>query len=310
MARYYLAPKALAERFPALGRGAQWLEARLLQALFWLVGRMKPERATRLAGSLFAAVGPFSEKARKADRNLAIAFPERDKRWRKRTVRAIFRSLGESVAELIKLEQLWQERERRIAFTWSPAAAAHVDAGGAAVFVCAHVGAWQLTNLIARERGLRISTVYAPESNPLLGAKIQTFRHAFGVNLVPTAAGVRPLMKELKEGHSVGLATDTRLQTGELLPFFGREALTNTTAARLALRSGAALIPIHCERLGAARYRVHVLPPLQSAAPEADLDTRARDLSVQMNACFEQWIRETPGQWICLKRRWPKAHKL
>jgi len=25
---------------------------------------------------------------------------------------------------------------------------------------------------------------------------------------------------------------------------------------------------------------------------------------------FEQWIREQPDQWICLKRRWPKAHKL
>jgi len=25
---------------------------------------------------------------------------------------------------------------------------------------------------------------------------------------------------------------------------------------------------------------------------------------------FEDWIREYPQEWVCLKRRWPKAHKL
>ena len=310
MAQYYLVPKPLAERFPALGHAARALEAALLKGLFWCVQRLKPEQATRVTGALFATIGPWTHKARKADTNLAIAFPERDAAWRRRTVKEVFRSLGMAAAELLKLEQLWQERDRRIAFHWSDATLAHVEAGKPAVFICAHIGAWQLTNLIARERDLRISTVYAPESNPAVHALVQDLRRAFGVRLVPTDDGVRPLIKELKDGHNVGLATDTRLQTGELLPFFGREALTNTTAARLALRSGAALIPIHCERLGGARYRVEVLDPLLPADTDADLDSRALDLSRQMNAQFEEWIRATPGQWICLKRRWPKAHRL
>jgi KDO2-lipid IV(A) lauroyltransferase len=310
VAQYYLIPKSLADRFPALGRAARVLEAKLLQGLFWCVQRLRPEHATRIAGALFAAVGPFTEKARKAERNLAVAFPERDAAWRRRTVRGIFRSLGEAAAELIKMERIWQERDERLEFAWSPAAKAHVDAGGATVFVSAHVGAWQLTNLIARERGLRVSTVYAPESNPLLHDAVQDLRRAFGVQLVPTEAGVRPLIRELKAGHSVGLATDTRLNTGELLPFFGREALTNTTAARLALRTGAALIPVHCLRLGGARYRIVILDPLQPRDPAADPEAQALDLSRQINAQFEDWIRATPAEWICLKRRWPKAHRL
>ncbi|MEQ8514172.1 MAG: lysophospholipid acyltransferase family protein, partial [Chromatocurvus sp.] len=267
MAQYYLIPKSLAERLPALGRLAQQIEARFFQALFWFVQRLSPERATRVARALFGRFGPRSEKARKADANLAVAFPERDANWRRETVREIFRSLGESAAELIKLEQIWQERDQRIRFSIDPATQAVIDRGQPIVFVCAHVGAWQLTNLIARHANLTISTVIAPESNPLIHRSIQRLRTAFGVGLIPTDAGVRPLIRELKAGHCIGLATDTRLNTGTLLPFFGRDALTNTTAARLALSTGAALVPIHCERLGDARFHVRVLPPLWGQVP-------------------------------------------
>ncbi|HBO12744.1 MAG TPA: lipid A biosynthesis acyltransferase, partial [Halieaceae bacterium] len=62
--------------------------------------------------------------------------------------------------------------------------------------------------------------------------------------------------------------------------------------------------------LGGARYRVEVLDPLTAENAEAGLEEQALDLSRQMNAQFEAWIRATPGEWICLKRRWPKAHRL
>lgn len=311
MARYFLVPKPVAERFRWLAGAVQALEGGLFRALFRLIGLLSPERAIGLAGGLFALIGPWSQKAVKAERNLAIAFPERDEAWRRRTVRGIFRSLGEAAGELIKLEQIWRERDRRLRFTADPEAARVIDAGAACVFVCAHVGAWQLTNLIAREKGLSITTVYAPESNPALAEVLGQLRESFGVSLLPSDAGARPLLRELKAGRSIGLAMDTRLPTGQLLPFFGREALTNTTAARLALRADAQLLPIHCRRTGAATFHIHVSDPLRPAGEcPADLESRAMDLSQQINTRFEEWIRETPEQWICLKRRWPKAHRL
>ena len=336
MAKFYLLPRSLATRFPRLARVAQSIEARSVRFLFWCMQRLSPERATRVARALFGIFGPLSERARKADRNLAVAFPERDADWRRDTVREIFRSLGESAAELIKLEQIWRERDERIRFSIDPQSQVIIDRRQPIVFVCAHVGAWQLTNLIARHTGLTVSTVIARESNPMMQHSMQRLRSAFGVGLIPKEAGVRPLMRELSAGHCVGLATDTRLRTGTPLPFFGRDALTNTTAARLALRTGAALIPIHCERLGASRFHVRVLAPLwdqvqsgpdatgepdattglhprretdSASGPESSEDL-ALTLSRQINRQFEAWIRAAPGQWICLKRRWPDAHKM
>jgi KDO2-lipid IV(A) lauroyltransferase len=171
------------------------------------------------------------------------------------------------------------------------------------------VGPWQITNLIAGYCDLTLSTVYAPESNPLMKELLADLRRSFGAQLIPSEAGVRPLVKELTAGHCIGLAMDTRLDTGKPIPFFGRDAMTNTSAAGLALRTGAALIPIRAERLPRGRFRVTVYNPLTWRNPDLSAKDQAIELTSRINKYFEEWIRETPQEWICLKRRWPKVAK-
>lgn len=310
MPQFYLIPKKLARKAPVLVTIAQWLEARLFAFIFWLMRRLSLEQASGLAAFAFGLAGPYGDKAGKAKTNLAIAFPDSSKEWREQTTRQIFRYLGISAAELIKLEDIWDQRDQRLEFVVQPLAAEVIKQKQATVYVTAHIGAWQVTNLIALQYGLTISTIYAPESNPVLRDMLLNLRESFGVKLIASDAGVRPLMKELAAGHSIGMAMDTRLDTGKLLPYFGRDALTNTTAARLALRTGAALIPIRGERLPAGHFRITVYDPIISEQPDSSLDEQAIVLSTQINRYFEDWIREYPEQWICLKRRWPKAHKL
>lgn len=310
MPQFYLIPKKLARKSPALTSVAQWLEARIFSLFFWVMRRLSLEQASRLCAFAFGLAGPYGDKADKARVNLDIAFPESTEAWREQTVKQIFRSLGTSAAELIKLEDIWNQREQRLEFELEPKAAEVINNKGAAVYVTAHIGAWQATNLISLQYGLKISTIYAPETNDVLRDMMLELREAFGVKLIASDAGVRPLMKELAAGHSIGMAMDTRLDTGKLLPYFGRDALTNTTAARLALRTGAALLPVRGERLPGGRFRVTVYDPITSEQPDAPLDDQAAALTVQINRHFEDWIRKDPGQWICLKRRWPKANKL
>ncbi|MEM0955337.1 MAG: lysophospholipid acyltransferase family protein [Pseudomonadota bacterium] len=309
MPEYYLVPKRAARRWPPLARAAKWLEAGLFRCVFWLIDRLSPERASAWGAALFGAIGPHSAKASKADINLSIAFPDASPAWRRATVRGIFRSLGKSAAELIKLDQIWRERGDRLEFEIDPRSQALLTEGKSAVFVTAHTGPWQIVNLVSLHLGLEISTIYAPESNAALREKMLELRESFGVRLIPSDAGVRPLLKELSSGRSIGMAMDTRLDTGQLLPFFGRDALTNTTAARLALRTGALLLPIRAQRLGKARYQVSIYAPV-AAPEEADADSQALAMTLAVHRHFEQWIAEQPDQWICLKRRWPKAHRL
>lgn len=113
-------------------------------------------------------------------------------------------------------------------------------------------------------------------------------------------------MRELDKNHCVALTLDTRLDEGEPIPFFGEDAWTNTVAARLALRYDCDLVPLLAERLPEGGYRVNVLPPIEARDAQADVAEQSRDMVTQVNQLFEQWIRERPGEWFCMKRRWPK----
>ena len=310
MPEFYLVPKRLARKAPFLVAIAQRIEAAVFRFVFWLMRKLTVDRALQLSAFAFGLVGPHSDKAAKARENLAIAFPERSQKWREETTRHIFRHLGYSAAELIKLEDIWEQREQRVEFVLEPEALKHMQSRRATVFITAHVGAWQVAPLVTRKFDFNVAAIYAPESNPIMLELMLNLRKAFGETLIAADAGPRPLIKELNAGNSIIMAMDTRPETGKLIPFFGRDALTNTSAAGLALRTGAALVVSRAERLPGARYRITVYDPLVSPIPNAPVKEQAVALTELVHRYFEQWITEYPQQWVCLKRRWPKARKL
>ena len=180
----------------------------------------------------------------------------------------------------------------------------------ATVFITAHVGPWQVAPLVTKKYGFTINTIYAPESNPTMQALMLNLRKSFGERLIAADSGPRPLLKALNRGESIIMAMDTRPDTGKLLPFFGRDALTNTSAVGLALRANAAVVVARAERLPNARYRITVYDPLVSPEPDAPIKEQSVALTEMIHGYFEGWISEYPEQWVCLKRRWPKAHRL
>ena len=100
---------------------------------------------------------------------------------------------------------------------------------------------------------------------------------------------------------------DRRLKKGELTPFFGSGTFTSLFPARLALRCGCNLVPVRVERLRRGAYRVTVHEPVRPDPSLADDRAKALDMTRQVNAYFESWIRERPDQWFCSKRMWPSC---
>ncbi|PIV77351.1 MAG: lipid A biosynthesis acyltransferase [Rhodobacteraceae bacterium CG17_big_fil_post_rev_8_21_14_2_50_63_15] len=306
MPKYYLLPKDQIDRFPWIQTPVWLLEAAVFYMLLGLV-RMLP---FPVAIALFTRVMGFfgyrnGKKRRVVLRNLTFVLPEATEAERERVARSIFRATGSAAVELFLLGRIWRRRKRFLEFSLHPEAEEAIARKEPIVFATAHVGAWQLSPLIGREYGISISVLYAAESNPWLNRFFLARRRAFGGPLVPSIGGGRELIRELAAGRSVGAAFDTRIDQGEMVSFFGVPTQTSTMPAMLALR-GYKLIPTRVVRLKNSRYRIDVMAPLTAADPTAPRKAQALDLTVQINQLYEDWIRQDPGQWLCMKRRWPK----
>jgi len=306
MTKHYLFPKKLARSAPALYRFGQRVEGNGVRFLFWLLGALEPERAQRLAGNITRALVGRTKKGPKVIRNLQIAFPQMSTAEIAQTANEVFRYMGVSMAELAQMERFWSERDQRFEFVANPNIDALCGGPKPAVFVTAHVGAWTLGNFAPAHFGFPLTILYAPESNPVTNDVLVRLRGVLPCNVMPRDYAMRTLMGELRKGRSVGLATDNRFDAGEMVPFFGVDAPTNTVPARLALRFGADLVPGRTERLPGMRYRVTFYDPVVPGDPQAPQEEQILQMSAQLNNHFEDWIRETPGQWMCMSRRWPR----
>ncbi|MDA1310612.1 MAG: lysophospholipid acyltransferase family protein, partial [Proteobacteria bacterium] len=118
-------------------------------------------------------------------------------------------------------------------------------------------------------------------------------------------AGAMKLARIMRNGGHIALMVDQKLNEGIDVPFFGRPAKTAPAIALFALKYRCPVVPARVERLGGARFRVTFWPPI--ALPDsgdAKADTLA--LMTDVNGWLEEWIRQTPEQWLWLHRRWGK----
>jgi KDO2-lipid IV(A) lauroyltransferase len=183
--------------------------------------------------------------------------------------------------------------------------------GRGVIFFSAHCGSFELAPQALAELYGPVTALYRPSRQPWLAELMRVSRQRPGLAMAPASlAGIRQMLKALRSGGSVALLTDQVPPEGLGLwaPFFGRPAYSMTLAAKLALQSGAALVPVRTERLPAGRgYRI------QFQAPVAGLDvTPAPDLLqavTRVNRANEALILSLPGQYLWAYARYKQPRR-
>ncbi|KAF1047675.1 lysophospholipid acyltransferase family protein [Xylophilus sp.] len=199
-----------------------------------------------------------------------------------------------------ELPRLWWGAPVRC--TWASIDVVHqaYAAGRGVVYLTPHLGCFEVSPQVAArdftaEHG-PITVLFRPARQPWLAGLMADSRRRPGLETAPTTlAGVRQMIRALRQGRAVGLLPDQVPPEGQGLwsPFFGRPAYTMTLAARLAQQTGAAVVLVRCERL--ARGRGFVLHPRGLAEPlAADLEMAVG----QINREMEHLIREAPQQYL------------
>ena len=283
------------------------LEARAASAVQALV-RPLPRRFAlalgRALGRLLADLDP--RHVRIAAENMRHAFPHWDEARRLRTARAVYAHFGQTLLDI-----LWLDGRPREAFLSLVVeeGRANVDpvraAGRGAVYVTAHFGNWEFYGVAWAWMGEPIGVVARPLDNPALDARLRGFRAQSGNTVISKRRALGEILRLIRSGQGVAILVDQNVQEqdGIFVDFFGRKAATTTVAAALTVKTGCALVPVHCESLPDGRYRFVYGRPVEWTSSGNRQEDIAR-LTQAMTAVIEGWVRERPEQWLWMHRRW------
>jgi KDO2-lipid IV(A) lauroyltransferase len=299
------------DRYPPLPRLPslrERLEYIVLRALVGFVGAL-PRRVARSAGAAVGAViGQFGSRLRRIGlRNLEMAFPEKSQTEREGILRGVYRSLGWQIGEFCKMPGYSAEEASRFIRYDGLENYLGARAKGCGVLVLTgHLGAWELSSYYHSLMGDPMSMVIRRLDNPLVDRFVNAIRCKHGNRVIHKDDFARGLLAAMHNNETVGILMDTNMTPpqGVFVPYFGVPACTATALARVALKTGAAVVPgFLLWEGGEGRYVLRFGEELTlERTGDAAQDVLAN--TALFTATIESYVRRYPEQWLWVHRRW------
>jgi len=285
---------------------------RLEYAPVWLLLRMlalMPAPVARAAGiTLGQMVYLLHGRLRRVgQRNLELAFPAMPAAQRSRILRGVFTSLGRQLGVFCHFPRYNSRNIGRLVIYdgFENFERAHA-LGKGVLFLTAHFGGWEISSFMHALHGHPLHILVRPLDNPYLDRLVTRYRTLSGNRTIPKQDFARGMLAALRAGETVGILMDQNMtpEQGVFVEFFGIPACTSTLLARMALRTGAAVVPGFCLWDSALRkYRLRFEPALETIRTgneEADIITN----TAVYTKVIEDYARRYPDQWLWVHRRW------
>jgi len=280
----------------------------LVMAVARTLGAVPRGVARLFAGALaFAVYHALGRLRRVGERNLELAFPGITAEKRAELLRGVYRSLGRQLVEFCRMSGYTAENTRDwIRTEGLEYYLASKARGKGVLIVTGHLGAWELSSFYHSLMGYPMSMVIRRLDNRRLDAYVNAVRCLHGNRVLHKDEFARGLLTAMRAGETVGILMDTNMRPpqGVFVEFFGRQACTASGLARVALRTGAAVLPgFMVWEPAENKYVLHFGPEL-AFTRSGDAEADALAATQVCAAATEEWIRRYPDQWLWIHRRW------
>ena len=277
-----------------------YLTNALIVGLIRLALALPYRTRVRFVGWMVArVVGPLAGYRKRALENLDHVWPEMSRARHREIARRCLDNVGRTFIENYSAADF----PRRMAQVTpgGPGMAALEEAsaeGRPVILVTGHFGNYEATRAALVARGYKIGGLYRDMKNPYFNAHYVRTMEAFGGPVFPQGRkGTGGFVRHLKAGGQLVLLFDQHVIFAPILDFLGQPARTALSAAELALRYDALLIPFYGIRQADG---IGFDCVLEAPVPHSDPVTMTQALNDSLSAR----VRAQPEQWFWVHRRW------
>jgi KDO2-lipid IV(A) lauroyltransferase len=291
----------------------EWVEFAAVWVILKGLGVLPRALARTLATGIARVLFALRPKLRKtAEVNLKIAFPEWSDERRGATIRAMVRNLGWMAAEFARFPKYSKENiEQIVVLDGHENFLEGQRRGKGVLYLTGHIGAWELSSFAHALYGYPLHYMARPVDNKKVNDLVNGYRCLSGNRPIFKNESARVMLKILKEAGTIGILADQNTMPDEavLVDFFGKMASTTTGIARVALHTGAAVVPGYAvwdQSLG--KYRLRFEPPVELIRT-GDAERDVFENTQKFTKVLEEIIRKYPEQWVWVHGRWKTRPK-
>lgn len=279
------------------------VEVLALKAALRLVRNLPIDLVSWSGGVVASMAAPYTRRNKRVMSNIGRAFPCLSLAERQHLARRMWENYGRTIAETMMIDRVAADSSRVVLENpeWVHA---RLKGIGGAVFVGLHFGNWEATIIPALRLGLSPIGLYKPLKNPEANAILLSLRkELYPSGLLPAnAKSAMRAVRHVRRGGAICMLADHRDLSGVAVPFFGQPAPSTTLPALLSVSFDVPLFLARVDRIGGARFSVHVEEVEVSCTGHKDEDVRQTTAAVQSR--FEAWIKERPEAWVWCYKRW------
>jgi KDO2-lipid IV(A) lauroyltransferase len=291
----------------------EWVEFAAVWGILKGLGVLPRPLARSLAAGIAQILFALRPKLRKtAEVNLKIAFPDWSDAQRTATIRAMVRNLGWMAAEFARFPKYSKENvEQVVVLDGHDNFLEGQRRGKGVLYLTGHIGAWELSSFAHALYGYPLHYTARPVDNKKVNDLVNGYRCLSGNRPIFKNESARVMLRILKEAGTVGILADQNTMPDEavFVDFFGKMASTTTGIARVALHTGAAVVPGYAVwDQGLRKYRLRFEPPVELIRT-GDTERDVFENTQKFTKVLEEIVRKYPEQWVWVHGRWKTRPK-
>ena len=269
--------------------------------LLFLIGRILGLTISRkLFAALFVFFGPILRSNKIAEKNLKIIDHKISNDEIKKIIENMWKNYGITFIEYIYLKY-FHKNNSYVNVKDEGNLLQIIKENKPVIFVSGHFANFELMSMEITKKGIPLATVYRPLNNFFLNPFMEFLRKKYICKnqIKKGIGGVRESIDYLKKKNSIALMIDQRVSEGEKIEFFGKEALTTTLPAQLAIKYSLDIVPVFIARVEESKFEIEFLDSINPKNFNDKLE-----LTRKLNNILEEMIKKKPNQWIWTHNRW------
>lgn len=280
----------------------------LLRMMIFISGLMSRAAWLRLCGALGRFSSLFTVKSRNRVMNhLTMVYgKEKTPQEIKKLSGKVFEMLGKNSGDIIQSVNIstQQDFEKFRVVKGGAYAEAAYKKGKGVIFLTGHIGPFEYIATELAFRGYKPLIVGTKLKDDRLNDLLAANRNKFGAQLVERGKDTVRLVKNLKLGGTmiILIDQDTKVKS-RFVNFLGYPCATPIGATIMALKTGAAVVPMFLHQREDYKIEINFYPELEMTVTgdeETDLVVNTQKLS----DATELEVRKHPEQWVWMHERW------